>query len=199
MRQDDSLPQTLQTRRITDFSVIEALYRNRLKRDFARNERKPLAAIRRMWDGDAYDCYGLFSAEALLGYAFFVRIGRNYLFDYLAIEAGRRDEGLGSVFLRQLAACLTEADCVVGEVEDPDKAETPEERALRERRLAFYVRAGYRRTALASRVFGADYRILEVPVGRDHSAEELLAVYAGLYQSILPAPFLKTQFRVRIE
>lgn len=196
MTQDELTREDLLTRRITDFSVVEGLYKSRLKRDFARNELKPLSAIRRLWDRDAYDCYGLFRGEELLGYAFFVRIGRNYLFDYLAIEAGRRDEGLGSVFLRQLAACLTEADCVVGEVEDPDKAEDEAERALRERRLRFYLRAGYRRTDLTARVFGADYRVLEVPTGRDHSPDELRAVYTGLYRAILPAPFMKTQFRV---
>lgn len=196
MTHDEIPGETLQTRRITDFSVIEGLYKSRLKQDFARNELKPLSAIRRLWDRDAYDCYGLFRGEDLLGYAFFVRIGRNYLFDYLAIEAGHRDEGLGSAFLRQLAACLTEADCVVGEVEDPDKAEDEAERALRERRLQFYLRAGYRRTDLTARVFGADYRILEVPVGRDHSTDELRAVYTELYRAILPAAFLKTQFRI---
>ena len=196
MTQDELTREDLQTRRITDFSVVEGLYKSRLKRDFARNELKPLAAIRRLWDRDAYDCYGLFRGAELLGYAFFVRIGRNYLFDYLAIEAGHRDEGLGSVFLRQLAACLTEADCVVGEVEDPDKAEDEAERALRERRLRFYLRAGYRRTDLTARVFGADYRILEVPTARDHTPDELRAVYTALYRAILPAPFMKTQFRV---
>ena len=196
MTQEEMTRQTLQTRRITDFSVVAQLYKSRLQKDFDRSELKPLSAIRRAWDRDAYDCYGLFRGAELLGYAFFVRIGRNYLFDYLAIEAGHRDEGLGSVFLRQLAACLTEADCVVGEVEDPDKAEDEAERALRERRLRFYLRAGYRRTDLTARVFGADYRILEVPTSRDHSPDELRTVYTGLYRAILPAPFMKTQFRV---
>ena len=196
MTYDEHPQEALYTRRITDFSVVARLYKSRLKQDFARNELKPLASIRRLWDRDAYDCYGLFRGEEILGYAFFVRIGRNCLFDYLAIEASHRDEGLGSVFLRQLAACLTEADCVVGEVEDPDKAADEAERALRERRLQFYLRGGYRKTELTATVFGADYRILEVPTGRDHSTDELRAVYTDIYQAILPAPFLKTQFRV---
>ena len=196
MTEDEIAGGTLLTRRITDFSLIAQLYKTRLKKDFARDELKPLSSIRRLWDRDAYDCYGLFRGEEVLGYAFFVRIGKNYLFDYLAIEAGHRDEGLGSVFLRQLSACLTGADCVVGEVEDPDKAEDPAERALRERRLQFYLRNGCRRTGLTSFVFGVDYRILEVPVGRDHTADELRAVYTGIYQSILPAPFFRAEVHV---
>ena len=196
MTLDDRSRECLQTRRITDFSVIAQLYKSRLKNDFARNELKPLASIRRLWDRDAYDCYGLFFQEEILGYAFFVRIGKNFLFDYFAIEAGHRNEGLGSVFLRQLTACLTDADCVVGEVEDPDKAENGAEQALRERRLQFYLRSGCRRTDLTATVFGADYRILEVPTARVHTTEELRAIYTDIYQTILPARFLKTQFRV---
>lgn len=37
----------LNTRRLTDFSRVEALYRTRLKKDFVRNAWKPLASMRR--------------------------------------------------------------------------------------------------------------------------------------------------------
>ena len=190
-------PNKLNTRRLTDFAQVETLYKTRLKKDFARNELKPLISMRRSWEDNAYDCYGLFDGEEILGYAFFVRLGNNYLFDYLAIVETHRDEGLGSTFLRQLADCLAGADCVVGEVEDPDKAKDEESRAIRERRLQFYLRSGYRRTELSSCVFGADYRILEVPTGKEHSAEELREIYTALYRSFLPDRFFRTQFLVR--
>lgn len=190
-------PNKLNTRRLTDFAQVETLYKTRLKKDFARNELKPLISMRRSWEDNAYDCYGLFDGEEILGYAFFVRLGNNYLFDYLAIVETHRDEGLGSIFLRQLADCLAGADCVVGEVEDPDKAKDEESRAIRERRLQFYLRSGYRRTELSSCVFGADYRILEVPTGKEHSAEELREIYTALYRSFLPDRFFRTQFLVR--
>ena len=196
MIQEEMTRQTLQTRRITDFSVVAQRYKSRLQKDFDRSELKPLSSIRRAWDRDAYDCYGLFRGEEILGYAFFVRIGGNLLFDYLAIEAGHRDEGLGSIFLRQLSACLAGADCVVGEVEDPDEAEDEQTRALRERRLQFYLRNGCRQTGLRSFVFGVHYRILEVPVAREHTADELRAVYTEIYQTLLPAPFFRKHFRV---
>ena len=186
---------TLQTKRITDFAQIELLYKSRLKRDFARNELKPLSSMRRSWEKETYDCYGLFNGEEILGYAFFVRLGKNYLFDYLAIEERHRDKGLGSVFLRQLADCLVDADCVVGEVEDPDKAKDEDTRSLRKRRLQFYLRNGYLKTDLTSVVFGADYRILEVPVGSPHTTDELRSIYTDIYRSILSPIFFKTQYR----
>ena len=186
-----------QTRRLTAFSQVEALYRERLKNDFARNERRPLASLRRSWEKGAYECYGLFEGAEILGYAFFACLGKRFLFDYLAIADGHRDQGLGSLFLHQLSRQLESADCVVGEVEDPDSADDPESLALRERRLRFYLRSGYRETTLRSTVFGADYRILELPCGKNHTAEELRQAYTELYRSILPALFFRTQFRVR--
>lgn len=193
----DKGPTAFSTSRLTDFAQVERLYKNRLKKDFARNELRPLASLRRSWEKDAYDCYGLFAGEEIVGYAFFVRLGKNYLFDYLGIAEGYRDQGLGSIFLEQLAAELTEADCVIGEVEDPDKANDEQTRAVRDRRLQFYLRSGYRKTELCSVVFGVDYRILEVPTGTTHTGDELRLIYTELYQSILPAPFFRTQFQVR--
>ena len=128
-------PNRLAVRRITDFAAVETLYRERMKKDFARNELRPLDNLRRSWERDAYDCYGLFHGEEILGYAFFARLGGSYLFDYLAIAGEHRDEGLGSAFLRGLAGGFADADCVVGEVEDPDKAKDAAERALRGRSI----------------------------------------------------------------
>ena len=190
-------PNKLTVRRLTDFAAVETLYRERMKKDFARNELRPLANLRRSWERDAYDCYGLYGGNEILGYAFFVRLGGSYLFDYFAISREHRDEGLGSTFLLLLADSFAGADCVIGEVEDPDKAGDAVERALRERRLQFYLRAGCRETELRSVVFGADYRILEVPTAKTHTTNELREVYTALYRSILPPAFFRTQFRVQ--
>ena len=186
----------LSTRRLKDFAQVEALYRTRLKKDFVRNELKPLISMRRSWEKNAYDCYGLYDGEKILGYAFFVRLGSSALLDYLAIAEEHRGEGLGTVFLRQLRSCLRDADCVLVAVEDPEKAGDGETRTQRERRRQFYLRSGWRETGLCSAVFGADYRILEIPMGKEHSTEQLRRVYTELYRSCLPSFFFRTRFRV---
>ena len=186
----------MDTQQITDFSIVEHIYKTRMKYDFTRNELKPLSVIRRAWTSNAYVCYALIEEEALLGYAFFVREENNYLFDYFAIEEQHRNRGLGSFFLKQLADCFRNAECIVGEVEDPDKAKNEEEKMLRERRLQFYLRSGYRKTDVISRVFGADYRILEIPTGEEHTAKNLIKIYTDLYRSTLPGRFFRTQFKV---
>ena len=195
MKHDD-FEACLAVRRLKDFTQIEMLYRGRLKKDFARNELKPLSAMRRLWVKDAYDCYGLFDGDEILGYAFFARVGKNLLLDYFAIADGYREKGLGSFFLRRLAVCLADEDCVLLEVEDPEKALDKESRLLHERRLRFYLRNGHLKTELTSVVFGANYRLLEIPVARPHTTEELMSVYTELYRNIFSPRFFRTDFKV---
>lgn len=187
-------PEEFTVRRLTSFSQVETLYRTRLKKDFAPAELRPLSSLRRSWERNAYDCFGLFAADELLGYAFFARLEKSYLLDYFAVAADRRGEGLGSLFLGRLAEIFRDADCVLCEAEDPDRASTPAERASREQRLRFYLRLGWRLTELRCVLFGVDYRLLELPAAGSHTEEELLALYCALYRGLLPPYFFRTQF-----
>ncbi len=185
-----------EVRRLTDFNQIEYLYKSRLKKDFARNELKPLASMRRSWEKGSYDCFGLFNGPEVQGYAFYVRLGNDYLLDYLAITDDYRGQGLGSVFLRQLAICMADAQCIIVEVEDPEQASDAETGTQRERRLRFYLHSGYLMSDVTSRVFGVPYRLLEFPVTGPHSTDKLRSVYTEIYRDTLPAVFFRTQFQV---
>ncbi len=183
-------------RLLTDFRTVEILYKTRMKKDFPPDELKPLSAIRRLWQDNAYDCCVLSDGEKILGYAFFVRRDRNYLLDYLAVSEECRGEGVGTLFLKLLSECLGDAEYVVAEIEDPDKAEDEETRMLRERRMQFYVRSGFHITKLVSRIYGVDYRVVEMPVNTVHTTEEIRTVYTELYGNMLPKAFYSAYFRV---
>ena len=185
------------TRKLTDFAIVEQIYNTHMQKDFPVDEIKPLDMIRQLWNMDVYECYTLSDEDAILGYAFFVRRERDYLLDYLAIAEEHRNEGLGTLFLRQLKDCIQGADCIVVEVEDPDRAKNEQDRTLRERRLQFYLRSGYLPSELTARVFGVDFRIIEAPAAAEHTAEELRTVYTELYRSMLPAALFLTQFQVK--
>ena len=187
------------TRRLTDFSQVEMLYDLRMKKDFPPDELKPLDTIRRLWIKRAYECFGLFDGKGISGYAFYLRSDRNCLLDYFAIAEERRNEGLGSLFIRQLSGLVQEADCIVAEVEDPETALDGETKRLRERRLRFYLRNGFRKTALTSTVFGVDFRILEVPADMPHTDEEISGIYTELYRISLPGKLFRTEFEVRCQ
>lgn len=184
------------TQRLTDFRQVDSLYKSRLVKDFAENERKPLSSMKESREKGNYDCYGLFEGEEILGYAFFVSNGDNCLLDYFAIKEDRRNEGLGSIFLKQLTACMEKEKYVIVEVEDPNQANSFDEKTLRNRRLQFYVRNGYMETTLESSVFGVSYRLLEASNSVPHSAKNIRTAYIELYRIILPEEFFQTQFSV---
>lgn len=192
----DFIESNLLVKRLTDFAQIEMLYHDRLKKDFDTHELRPLSSIKQLWVKKAYDCYGLFDGDQIFGYAFFFRIGGNYLFDYFAIASGYRGQGLGSFFLKHLTASLADAYCVMGEVEDPAKASDEATKAIRERRIQFYLRSGVLTTELTSVVFGEDYLIMEQPLAVSHSTEELKLIYSEFYRNLLPPIYFRTQFSV---
>ena len=137
-----------------------------------------------------YRCYGGFDSVGLAAYAFFVTIRENgqavWLFDYLAVDRERRDQGVGSAFLQALRQeVLPEADMVLLEIDDPAAAEG-EELAHRLRREAFYVRNGLIDTGITAQVFGADFRLLEIPVHGTHAKEACRTGYDAIYRRLLP-------------
>ena len=184
------------TKRLSDFSQIELLYHTRMEKDFSSNELRPLESLRDAWVRNAYECYGLFDENRIEGYAFFFRRGQDYLLDFFAIAPEHRDEGLGSIFLRQLMKLVKQADSLICEVEDPDAAQNGEDKEQRERRMSFYLRNGCRKTSLRSILFGVNYCILEMPLGREHTVDDLRRIYAGLYYSMLPERIFRTELRI---
>ena len=160
---DNSMADSI-TVRMLSLNEIRAVYRERIVNDFPENEIKPLSMIERAIRRGEYRCYGGFDSVGLAAYAFFVTIRENgqavWLFDYLAVDRERRDQGVGSAFLQALRQeVLPEADMVLLEIDDPDTAEG-EELAHRLRREAFYARNGLIDTGTTAQVFGADFRIL---------------------------------------
>ena len=192
----------MEIRLLTDIDYIKSIYRTRLVEDFAANERRPWSSLKKLWKSGRYDCFGLFDGGELAAYGFFAKLEQDgqrlYLFDYLAVSRDRRDQGVGSLFLKMLNDRLADADFAVGEVEDPNAAEDEPTKRLRQRRLDFYLRAGYRDTGVTARVYGVDYRLLEIPTGREHTPEEIQRYYTAIYESFLPAVFLKQHFRVNV-
>ena len=166
---------------------IRHVYRHLLKYDFPDDERKPLSRIEKSLERGQYLCYGMKDGAGTAAYAFFVVIEDVYLLDYYAVRKDLRSSGIGSGFLEELnRSCFGEAVCVLVEVDDPSFAGSEEEKTVRERRLAFYLRNGLLDTGACARTFGADFRILEFPLGEPHSEAEAGAFYSQIYRSLLP-------------
>ena len=163
---------------------VGLLYRRELKGTFPPTELKPLHTIQRHMRAGRYPAWGLYQGEALAAYALLWQTwdGRVVLLDYLGVPRARRGQGWGSRMLAQLRRIYGERAAILAEVEAPEAA-GPEERALQERRLTFYGRAGFRELGQDSLVFGVHYRILAAGPGE---GQELLQTYRALYQENFP-------------
>ncbi|MBR1931218.1 MAG: GNAT family N-acetyltransferase [Lachnospiraceae bacterium] len=181
---------------------IRFVYQEYMQKDFPDNELKPLKMIEKGVAKQTYECFGLFEGEEICGYAFFVKLikddGRaDYLFDYLAIREDLRDQGLGGTFLSLLAVCFPDANSMLGEVENPDYAKNEKERKTQERRLHFYLHNGIVDTGVTARVFGVEYRILEVVSDREHTGEQVKEIYGKIYRSFLPKVICRAKIWIR--
>lgn len=172
---------------------IEKVYQQYIVFDFPDDERKPLDVMLMAFDKGHYLCYGLMENDALVGYAFFVQNGQDYLLDYFAVAAKRRGAGLGSAFLGLLQEKFRNASSVIAEVENPGNCS---EQDLRHKRLGFYLRNGFVNTQVQAWTFGVDYLLIELPVGRTHEAEEIRGLYRKLYRTTLPEPIFQKMVHV---
>ena len=170
---------------------VRAAYAELLVPAFPVNELKPLKRIEAALKRGEYRCYGAVAAGDVLGAAFFVHIRREgrtlKLFDYFVIKPDLRCRGIGGRFLRALIeGPLRGADAALLEVDDPERADSPEERALCRRRLAFYLRNGLYDTGTRAVVYDVAYRILALPGGEPLTTDQARGMYAALYRAIFP-------------
>ena len=165
---------------------VKQVYKNHLKNDFPASERRPLYAILSAMRRGSCICYGLTEGGELMAYAFFIRIGRDYLLDYFAVAEEKRENGYGSVFLGMLLEKLKDAALVLVEVEEPDSAQTEEEKETRLRRIRFYERSGFSWTGVRAKTFGVDYRIIAIGTEKPFDRARICALYPELYSVSTP-------------
>lgn len=164
------------------------IYEIYARADFPPDEIKPFAVIEEAWKKSGYYAYGFYEQTSLCAYAFLVADIEKHvlLLDYFAVLGQRRGEGLGSRALKLLRKEYAEWDVLVIEVEDDELPAIDEEtRTMRKRRISFYTDAGCRMSAVRSRLWGVDYRIIFMPLKDQHAgaclAEKLFSVYQSLY------------------
>lgn len=167
-----------------------------MEKDFPADELKPLSRILSAMENGTYECLGMRSNGKLIGYAYFVRTGNQYLLDYLAVNDKNKNRGIGSQFLRMLVPHLSSADSIIGEVEDPAFAADKDEYLLQTRRLQFYMRNGFRPTGVQVYVFGVHYLLIEMEHGKAHTDQEIRELYRQHYLAMLPEEMYRENVRI---
>lgn len=155
--------------------ALRKVYKEDLTRDFPVAERKPLAAMEKLHADGRYDLWGLYQGEKMAAYALLWGDpdGGFILLDYLGVcRDYPRGAGIGSEMVRALMARYADATGILVEAEAVEDGQTPEDRDIRQRRLEFYRRAGFRDLSYTAKVFGVRYAMLLSGGGSEEAAME---------------------------
>lgn len=182
--------------KVLDLDEIRYVYETYMTKDFPDDELKPLAMIEQIYEKKCYEALGVLDQDVLIGYAFFVKMGNDYLFDYLGIRDDMRNKGIGSEFLDAIRDYYKDADSIIGEVEDFTLSEGPE-RDLQERRYHFYLRNGLVDTGVRVWMFGVDFIVLAMPAKTQLNEEVVKSLYMEHYKAMLPEHLYKTKVCVK--
>lgn len=172
-----------------DLEEILSIYEKEAVKHFPKDELKPAAAIRKLYEEGAYEGLALYSGtekepKMLAGYAFYVKVpeSKALLLDYYAILENCRSHGTGSYFLELMKAHYADKEAILIETELVDKAKTEEDRAIRIRRNTFYERNGCRATKVRSCLFFVDYGIYFMPLAGALSDKQVYERLEKIYR-----------------
>ncbi len=177
--------------KVLGLEEIEEIYMGPAVRHFPANERKPMKAIRRMYQAGAYEGLGFFEREALVAYALYVVApdGRNLLLDYYAVLEDYRGKGIGSIFLQRMSCWYADRQTILLETEDVLLAADEKERQLRSRRNDFYLRNGVRETRIHVSYCGADYQVFYLPIREQKDEIRVQEALEQIYRVMFPETY----------
>lgn len=121
----------LQILEISDFDQMYHL----MKTSFPQDEYRPYAAQKALFDESAYRVYAHYDdTHTLLAILAVWEFDRFAFLEHFAVEPNRRNSGLGSRLLQELASLLNKPLCLEAELPDSE---------LAQRRIGFYQRNGF--------------------------------------------------------
>lgn len=157
-----------------------------MKRDFPADERPPFFVVKRHIRNQVYHAMFLTDEEQPVGYAIVVAPeGMPFaLIMFLAVLPEARGQSYGGKLLSLLEERYSGRTLAL-EVEAPDAARNEGERAVRERRIRFYERAGFCIVPVThARIFGVEMQIM---VNRTEKVLSVREMMRGLYAATFPS------------
>ena len=167
---------------IQNVQQITSIYNEYMTLDFPRDELKPLSHILSMVEDGTCTFYALRRDKEVLSYFSVCVNGNGLLVDYLAVNEKYRGQGIGTKTLEFLKG-VAQNRYIIIECENEEKATDSEDKKIRLRRIAFYERAGFKRSGVSSTLFGVDYIILTCPA--DLSRDKVKELYSAIYLRML--------------
>lgn len=170
---------------------LTEVYKRDLKASFPAAELKPLRAMKAALRRGAYRPWCLFDGDDIVGEAFLWTVVPGFcLFDYLCVTSTRRNDGLGSAIIEKLVE-TERGNVLFGEAEIASYAP---DRAMAERRLAFYRRNGAKQAGYDTCAFGVPYHTLywaDEPVADDKLCAAHEATYRSSFSRLVYKKYIK--------
>ncbi len=174
-----------------DLAGAKYIYDHYLIRHFPENEVKPFPVMKQNFQDGFYKCIAAYRENELIAYAFiassvFQGIS-TALLDYFAVVEEYRNQGIGSVFLKMLIDEEMKQDYILIENESVDKAESEEDKKMREKRILFYQRSGAFHSPVRTLLFEVYYDILFLSrSGESPSAQFVYDITKKAYNVFYP-------------
>lgn len=167
--------------RMMEKERLAALYQEAIAGDFPATERKPLSAMLKLYDMGRYDALLAVEDGEPVGYAlmWLPESREGALLEYLGVFREKRNSGAGGRILSLLGGRYPQ---IFGEAESPVSGE-PAEDGLRQRRIGFYLRNGFRELSYECALFGVRFRCLYRGPEQDDGKVLILhrSVYSGYF------------------
>jgi len=159
-----------------------------MRRDFPTGELLPFSSYAKRSGMDAYETWLLEDGKAMLAYAVCAPLSAHgwVLVAYFAVLPEHRSRGVGTQMLEQLQAMYARRAGLLVEVERPRDAPDEAERALRNRRVAFYVQRGFTLLPdMGYSVFTVPMLLMAHRLNANWPPTELDAALRGIYRTII--------------
>ncbi|MFR1449170.1 MAG: GNAT family N-acetyltransferase [Beduini sp.] len=140
---------------------ITNIFNQHIIHDFPKNEVRDLRSMLKLKQQAIYQTYGYYENNELLAYAFFAKSLQSnaILLDYFAVVEKYRNQNIGSQFLTDLTHLLKQF-VILAEVESVESSPNQQVSRLRQKRIDFYMRNGFKQSSLSLTLFHVHYNII---------------------------------------
>lgn len=158
---------------------VTECYNNLILGSFPSNEVKPLKSILRMQAEGQYFVLVVCEEAEKVAAAFVTGYpeGNSYLLDYLVVDKSQRSNGIGMRLIKAVAEKFVSGKSLLIETETLRSAISEEQIKQRNRRNAFYEKAGAVQSTIITNAFGAEYSIWKMNAGEIDIIQELRNIY----------------------
>lgn len=172
-----------------EINELGKLYRNHIKKDFPPTERPPCCVIKNNIKNKLQEGFIFLNQGEDSAYSINALSEDAILIFLFAVFEGKRGNGIGSKFLKEIIEYYKTKDSIIVEVERPEDAKSLQEKVICEKRISFYERLGF--------VIQKDieYSIFDVPMylmvysNKNISKEKVINQMKTIYGLILRKRF----------